>query len=65
MAEIDEHRQNGITINNDSNNAEDSDDGDDTAFENPVMKFFRSFPNVSDNTIRKIQYVFVISMDGF
>ncbi|XP_031620221.1 uncharacterized protein LOC116338847 [Contarinia nasturtii] len=51
MAEIDENYRNGI---NDTHITADSDDGCDTSFENPVMKFFRGF-NVSDDTIRQIQ----------
>lgn len=55
MAEIerDEFQTNGASNNNDSM---DSDTVCDTAFDNPVVKIIRGFPNVTDETIRKIKY---------
>ena len=52
MAGIEEPEINGGSNNN---NSEESDDGCDTAFDNPVLKIIRGFPNVTDETIRKIK----------
>lgn len=57
MAEVDEKMHtNGIS----KGDGNDSDDGGDTAFENPVIKIFRGFPNISDDTIRQIRFEFSI-----
>lgn len=37
-------------------NSDGSENGTETAFENPVMKIIRGFPNVSDEVIRAIRY---------
>lgn len=53
MAEIIETHINGASNNN---SIEGSDDGCDIAFDDPVVKIIRGFPNVTDDTIRKIKY---------
>ncbi|XP_055322896.1 uncharacterized protein LOC129578409 [Sitodiplosis mosellana] len=52
MAEIDEPQTNSVSNNN---NSEDSDDGCDTAFDDPVLKIIRGFPSVTDETIKRIK----------
>lgn len=53
MAEIIETQINGASNNN---SIEGSDDDCDIAFDDPVVKIIRGFPNVTDDTIRKIKY---------
>lgn len=57
MTEVNEKvHSNGIS----KSDGNDSDDGGDTAFENPVIKIFRGFPNMSDETIRQIRFEFSV-----
>lgn len=40
---------------NDHNRSKETDDGFESMFENPVIKFFRGFPNVSEETVQNIR----------
>lgn len=51
MNKIEETNNNGVNTN-----SEDSEDGMDAAFENPVMKIIRGFSNVSHDAIRAIRF---------
>lgn len=57
MADNNEIHTNGI-VDGDGNDSDD--DGGNTAFENPVIKIFRGFPQVSDETISKIRFDFCL-----
>lgn len=54
MAEMNEMETNGLSNNN--NDSEANDDGCDTMLDDPVVKIIRGFPNITDETIRKIKY---------
>lgn len=45
-----------VLVDGDGNDSDG--DGGDTTFENPVIKIFRGFPKVSDDTISMIRFDF-------
>lgn len=53
MNKLEETNNNGAN----DNSTDDGDNASDTAFENPVIKIFRGFPNLPHNVIGKIRYV--------
>lgn len=57
MADTNEIHTNGF-VDGDGNDSDD--DGAITANENPVIKIFRGFPKVSDETILKIRFDFCL-----